>query len=368
MQPHLSACRSAPHRAVLGLLRPALGLPAAQGLADDLRACAPEDIVRVACSGKDQIQTLLSAAFDHAPELREHVPEDLVLFLDEMYRANVARNDLIREQIAGIGAVLGGAGIPVVLLKGAAELVSSTWPDPDRRFLGDIDILVPEDARAEAVAAMKAAGATFVPGHPVKDPGHHHAPWMVMPGSEVVIEVHWRLGRPTLPNVPTVESIFATMRQSPLRGISVPGLSERMLHQVIHDQFNEKRFHARRNLSPRSVVDHYTQSCALSEHACASVRARLSECGALLQYEALNRLTSRVLLARVEHLGDLPDRWVTRKLSREGADDRTRMGAVADFFTDLYQGVLFDPERRVGYARKLLRPRELSKALNGFGR
>ena len=64
---------------------------------------------------------------------------------------------VVRGVLARVGAVLDAAGIPWLVFKGPV-LSSSMYCDPGMRRYSDLDVLVPPDRFAEAVAAMEAAG------------------------------------------------------------------------------------------------------------------------------------------------------------------------------------------------------------------
>lgn len=88
--------------------------------------------------------------------------------------------------------VLEAAGIPALILKGAA-LAHLVYPSPYLRPMRDVDLLVPADRADEAWRLLRASG--FSPTGP--DPGrrHHHLQSLVasMDGVPVYVEIHKRL-------------------------------------------------------------------------------------------------------------------------------------------------------------------------------
>ena len=64
---------------------------------------------------------------------------------------------VVRGVLAHVGAVLDAADIPWLVFKGPV-LSSSMYCDPGMRRYSDLDVLVPPDRFADAVAAMEAAG------------------------------------------------------------------------------------------------------------------------------------------------------------------------------------------------------------------
>ncbi|HEX4981762.1 MAG TPA: nucleotidyltransferase family protein [Ilumatobacteraceae bacterium] len=64
---------------------------------------------------------------------------------------------LVRDVLARVAPVLDGAGIPWLVFKGPV-LSSSVYCDPGMRRYSDLDVLVPPERFADAVAAMERAG------------------------------------------------------------------------------------------------------------------------------------------------------------------------------------------------------------------
>lgn len=105
----------------------------------------------------------------------------------------LATNLLIYRELERILAALND--IPVVLLKGTA-LAATLYPDVGRRPLGDLDLLVPHDGLAEAVARLRTMG--YHEPYPEIAPGLDrllgHA--VALHGGEDVhlcVELHWTL-------------------------------------------------------------------------------------------------------------------------------------------------------------------------------
>src|SRR5262245_24244234 len=74
-----------------------------------------------------------------------------------LYVQNVARNTRLFAELERILGPLHRAGIPVILLKGAA-LTRPLFGDIGLRYMGDLDILVPVDARQRALAVLHTLG------------------------------------------------------------------------------------------------------------------------------------------------------------------------------------------------------------------
>ena len=107
------------------------------------------------------------------------------------------RSALLRRELAGVVRPLQAAcGVAPVLLKGPA-VADRFYPDPRLRPFVDLDLLVPRDALAAAVAGLRAQGfeplEEFRPGYAER---HGHDVHLVRRGAgpTVDVELHWRLG------------------------------------------------------------------------------------------------------------------------------------------------------------------------------
>ncbi len=102
---------------------------------------------------------------------------------------------IAEELLRRIGAVLGAEGIPWLVIKGG-DLAFRCYPGPEYRPASDLDVLVPEALRAEALAALGRAG--FAPCH---EPGRFSEDFYLRDGYNYplrapggsVVELHYRL-------------------------------------------------------------------------------------------------------------------------------------------------------------------------------
>ncbi|HEX5501674.1 MAG TPA: nucleotidyltransferase family protein [Thermomicrobiales bacterium] len=104
----------------------------------------------------------------------------------------------LHHELVRIGELFAARGLPVTPLKGT-HLAERLYGGLDARWCGDIDILVPEDARPAARAALGAAG--YAPS-PSPSPGElrhtfHDIPFVRrQAGRTFVVELHTRLSNP----------------------------------------------------------------------------------------------------------------------------------------------------------------------------
>jgi hypothetical protein len=111
-------------------------------------------------------------------------------YLDAILTLNRDRNRQLRAGLALIGERLNALDCAPVLLKGSSILASGLHPDPGMRFMGDLDMLVPERQLFPARDALLAAG--FEPRIDVEaeDPRHHQLAMMVHRDLGVGVELH----------------------------------------------------------------------------------------------------------------------------------------------------------------------------------
>ena len=140
------------------------------------------------------------------------VPPDVQADLRQAYYATTARNLLLYHELSRLLTALSAPPqsptpniqypisniqppIPVILLKGAA-LAATLYPSIGLRPMGDLDLLVPEERLAEAVARLKALG--YVQPHPEMAAGlnalaGHHVNLQGGRDVHLPVELHWPL-------------------------------------------------------------------------------------------------------------------------------------------------------------------------------
>lgn len=141
--------------------------------------------------------------------------EDLPL-LKGVYRQALAKNAVVLASALGATRVLIEAGIPVLFFKGAAMIAIA----PDRlglRRIVDVDVLIPEDDAARAVALLTAAGYEAKTGYEAGPPvGAFHA-WACQDSHGSELDVHWWAYKTAGDD----RAMFATARTATLLGLPV---------------------------------------------------------------------------------------------------------------------------------------------------
>ena len=138
----------------------------------------------------------------------------------------------------GLQSALGGLGIPVVLLKGAAYVMSAFGLGAGRMF-GDIDILVPRQALGDVEGALMLEG--WVSAKTDAYDQRYYRQWMheLPPMSHIrrgtVIDVHHTILPLTARNAPDPARIIARSEPVPgLPALRVPAPEDMLIHSVTH--------------------------------------------------------------------------------------------------------------------------------------
>jgi len=120
------------------------------------------------------------------------VPAELLQELENDFYCAAVKTVLAERQLAELLAALGEAGVPTLVLKGAAA--GAFYPDPALRAYSDLDCLVPDSQLLEAETALQALGYRSHQSPSWWQDHFEHLPPMTRPGDALGVEVHWRLG------------------------------------------------------------------------------------------------------------------------------------------------------------------------------
>jgi hypothetical protein len=119
--------------------------------------------------------------------------DDLALpRLKGIYRYWWCANQRLLFQAAAIVRELEGAGVPCLVLKGAAA-ATLHYRDSGARPMGDIDVMVPLDRAADAVARLGAIGWQATRRHVRDLIRYQHSVSLVKDG--VTVDLHWQVFR-----------------------------------------------------------------------------------------------------------------------------------------------------------------------------
>lgn len=150
---------------------------------------------------------------------------------------------------------LSRAGVPTVLLKGAA-LRLTAYHDPAEREFVDIDVLVPKAAIAAAVAALEERGYTLAPPDQLELYLEHHHHLLLKHSRGFVVEVHWALEHDASPFKLDAEAVRRSARTVTTPDgtmVAVPS-SEHMVLHLSHQNLENGFSHLRRFVDVDRVV------------------------------------------------------------------------------------------------------------------
>lgn len=160
--------------------------------------------------------------------------------LHAAYLDNAARNLYIQVELATVLAALESAGVPAMLLKGAA-LIEDVYPDPALRVMCDLDILV--GARDLELAQTAIAAIGYSPGAVLHNQGsqewmaehHHHYPALISPERIVAVELHQHLVPPGDPAHFDISGFWARARPSTVGPAHLlPAPEDLLVHVALH--------------------------------------------------------------------------------------------------------------------------------------
>ena len=174
--------------------------------------------------------------------LKEHeeVPSEIREYFDAVLVLNSQRNESLLEGLARTVGALNAIDIEPVLLKGAAHLVEGIYPESMLRILGDLDILIPAERSADAVAALQTMGFGAKPDGVIPPPSHHHLQMLHDPQTGAGLELHTGVfgGGPHEAGFSTAwfcENTRPVRFRS--RQIRLPDATRSVGHNIVHSQF-----------------------------------------------------------------------------------------------------------------------------------
>lgn len=167
------------------LLVEAVGV-AAGGLSDVPAASSVSDWERVAQLARAH---RVGAVVAHALARTEHrIPAPASALLGDVAREEFAATLISRGQLGAITSALSDAGVPTMLLKGAA-LDQVAYPADLPRSMSDLDLLVHEERLQEAVSVVSGLG--YRPFEDAGDPQDAYHVALACEGR--IVELHWRI-------------------------------------------------------------------------------------------------------------------------------------------------------------------------------
>jgi len=127
-------------------------------LCDCLRGVPPSDVDWMSLVGLANQTLTTPALIDLIDKFASMVPEDVCVYVRNVYRRNALRNDRLTVQLEEAVAAMNGAGVTPVLLKGAATLATAPRERRGVRLMADLDLIVLPEETERAVSALIGIG------------------------------------------------------------------------------------------------------------------------------------------------------------------------------------------------------------------
>lgn len=180
---------------------------------------------------------LLFAALRNRDRLHM-LPPTAANALETAYHATWTANTLALERLAALHAALAAAGVPLMVLKGAA-LLAAGHAERGTRPLGDLDLLTRPPHARKACALLAAAGYTpqieLRPGLALRCYGEHA--FFSQTGPNVQVDLHWQpFSRPSLWRAALSRWFWASTTTVTVSGqpLQVLEPTAQLLHQCVH--------------------------------------------------------------------------------------------------------------------------------------
>ncbi len=159
------------------------------------------------------------------------LPEDLAEYLEELYQANLERNHQLESGLIRLLTEFNSASIDTLLLKGAATFCDQLFAEPGSRFMGDLDILVPRNSVEQCRAILIRLGYQEIFNEGMEldalptDERHHQLPRYYIPGTPIVVEIHFKISYAQVGRMITPEAAWQAQVKTELKGVKTSVLS-----------------------------------------------------------------------------------------------------------------------------------------------
>ncbi|RMG43682.1 MAG: hypothetical protein D6718_11575, partial [Acidobacteria bacterium] len=204
--------------------------PRPPGVADPAIALAAIRLAR-----RHRVSVRLARVLEGAGALATLPPEAARELRRDVLRAQSARVRLERALRAVAGA-LAEAGVPLLLLKGAA-VAALAYDDPAEREMSDVDVLVAPDALGPALDVLRRAGLSVPEAETVGfwREVYFNVPVTSAEDQGAKVEIHWSIAQ-TGRHTPDIEGMLARSRPVRFGGVDAraPAAADLFLHQALH--------------------------------------------------------------------------------------------------------------------------------------
>ncbi len=189
------------------------------------------------------------------------VPEDCRSYLEEIHQQNTSRNSYLLRQLLEIVKVLNRHDIVPVALKGAAYLLTGTFPDPGTRIMVDLDLLVSKKYFTTSINSLQAIGYSTEEKLIEEFNHHHHYAPLSRAGEFASVELHHTLMARSAAKIFPTDTAWRQVEVKEINGACFHVLTPtyRILHNVLHSEIVDRNYN-KGIISLRALTDLvYTQ-------------------------------------------------------------------------------------------------------------
>lgn len=123
-----------------------------------LRGIPPGDVDWMSVIGLANQTLTTPALIDLVDQSASMVPDDVCVYIRNIYRRNLIRNGRLAVQLEEAVVAMNDQGVTPVLIKGAATLATAPYERRGVRLMADLDVVVMPDETEAAVAALAGIG------------------------------------------------------------------------------------------------------------------------------------------------------------------------------------------------------------------
>jgi hypothetical protein len=246
--------------------------------------------------------------------MRVPVPESVVAQLRQQHFKAAARTEMLLAELEKLLVALGDAGVPVIVLKGAA-LAEPVYRNVALRPMRDLDLLVPSARIDVADRVLRALGyradESYRPSAWYRDEMHHLAPYVSL-ASRAHVEIHHHVAPPWIGAGIAIAELWDRARPVPIGTAQARALGpeDSLLHTCVHLVGSDRCVGRLRDLCDLDEqVRHFGVSVQWTELGDRAVR-----------YAVAEPVFIGLWLARVHMETDVPDSFMDRLRRPAGAD------------------------------------------------
>ena len=176
-------------------------------------------------------------------------PSDFSDYLREIFLINKSRNEKLLEEVSIISKILKKNKIKHVFLKGSALILSKIYDDIGERMIGDVDLLVSEEASYLAFELLKKNG--YISSEKYLFWKTRHLPRLTNPEKLFAVEIHTELLYYKRRNQFKAEEMLNKVNEN-----IIPTNNDLIRHCILNDQINNLG-NKRASFTFRSMVDFF---------------------------------------------------------------------------------------------------------------